>query len=88
VVDNIRIPVRGISKYVVDIRLPIKGTVSRDFLLLVFFLNQFPPASDYTKGSFEFACLIIFAFLLKVQASRWLIFVFLLKSHVSIVLGR
>ncbi len=26
----------------------IKGTVSRDFLLLVFFLNQFPQASDYT----------------------------------------
>jgi hypothetical protein len=25
----------------------IKGTVSRDFLLLVFFMNQFPPAPDY-----------------------------------------
>ncbi len=23
---------------------PVKGTVSRDFLLLVFFLNQFPPS--------------------------------------------
>jgi hypothetical protein len=26
----------------------LKGTVSRDFLLPVFFLNQFPQASDYT----------------------------------------
>ncbi len=26
----------------------IKGTVSRDFLLLVLFMNQFPPAPDYT----------------------------------------
>ncbi len=24
-----------------------KGTVSRDFLLLVFFINQFPPASEH-----------------------------------------
>ncbi len=24
-----------------------KGTLSRDFLLLVFFMNQFPPAQDY-----------------------------------------
>jgi hypothetical protein len=24
-------------------RLPVKGTVSRDFLRLVFFMNQFPP---------------------------------------------
>jgi hypothetical protein len=24
-----------------------KGTVSRDFLLLVFFMNQFPPAPEY-----------------------------------------
>jgi hypothetical protein len=23
------------------------GTVSRDFLLLVFFMNQFPPAPEY-----------------------------------------
>jgi hypothetical protein len=28
--------------------------VSRDFLLLVFFLNQFPQASDYTMGRLEF----------------------------------
>ncbi len=27
-----------------EIRLIIKGTVSRDFLLLVFFMNQFPPS--------------------------------------------
>jgi hypothetical protein len=26
----------------------IKGTVSRDFLLLVFFMYQFPPAPEYT----------------------------------------
>ncbi len=26
----------------------LKGTVSRDFLLLVFFMNQFPQAPDYT----------------------------------------
>ncbi len=25
----------------------MKGTVSRDFLLLVFLMNQFPPASEY-----------------------------------------
>ena len=26
----------------------LKGTVSRDFLLLVFFMNQFPPAPEYS----------------------------------------
>ncbi len=33
----------------------LKGTVSRDFLLLVFFLNQFPPSLWlYYQGRFEF----------------------------------
>ncbi len=32
-----------------------KGTVSRDFLLLVFFINQFPlTPSVYLEGRFEF----------------------------------
>jgi hypothetical protein len=25
---------------------PLKGTVSRDFMLLVFFMNQFPPSTQ------------------------------------------
>ncbi len=29
----------------------VKGTVSRDFLLLVFFVNQFPQAPEYTIGA-------------------------------------
>ncbi len=29
-------------------RPSLKGTVSRDFLLLVFFMNQFPPAPEYS----------------------------------------
>jgi hypothetical protein len=28
--------------------MAFKGTVSRDFLLLVFFMNQFPPAPEYS----------------------------------------
>ena len=33
----------------------LKGTVSRDFLLLVFFMNQFPPSLWlYHQGRFEF----------------------------------
>ncbi len=33
----------------------LKGTVSRDFLLLVFFMNQFPPSPwVYYSGRFEF----------------------------------
>jgi hypothetical protein len=36
-------------------RIHIKGTVSRDFLLLVFFLNQFPPSLWlYHQGRFKF----------------------------------
>jgi hypothetical protein len=31
----------------------LKGTMSRDFLLLVFFMNQFPQAPDYSKGPFR-----------------------------------
>ncbi len=30
------------------IAVPLKGTVSRDFLLLVFFMNQFPPSIPFT----------------------------------------
>ncbi len=30
-----------------------KGTVSRDFLLLVFFMNQFPPAPEYLIRTFQ-----------------------------------
>jgi hypothetical protein len=30
---------------------PFKGTVSRDFRLLVFFMNQFPQASEYRAVS-------------------------------------
>ncbi len=34
---------------------PFKGTVSRDFRLLVFFMNQFPPIPwVYHEGRFEF----------------------------------
>jgi hypothetical protein len=33
----------------------LKGTVSRDFRLLVFFMNQFPPSTRvYHYGHFEF----------------------------------
>ncbi len=28
-------------------QMGLKGTVSRDFLLLVFFINKFPPAPEY-----------------------------------------
>jgi hypothetical protein len=35
--------------------LPFKGTVSRDFLLLVFFINQFPPSPRVSHlDRFEF----------------------------------
>jgi hypothetical protein len=30
-----------------------KGTVSRDFLLLVFFMNQFPPSPSIPLGPFR-----------------------------------
>ncbi len=30
----------------IHIHITLKGTVSRDFLLLVFFMNQFPPHSQ------------------------------------------
>jgi hypothetical protein len=34
---------------------PFKGTVSRDFLLLVFFINQFPPSPRVSHSDrFEF----------------------------------
>jgi hypothetical protein len=33
-----------IIRNVYDFNLKLKGTVSRDFLLLVFFMNQFPPS--------------------------------------------
>ncbi len=31
--------------------LDVKGTVSRDFLLLVFFMNQFPPSPRVSANS-------------------------------------
>jgi hypothetical protein len=31
----------------------VKGTVSRDFLLLVFFINQFPPPQSIPLGPFR-----------------------------------
>ncbi len=41
----------------------LKGTVSRDFLLLVFFMNQFPPSPEYSIKTvlnfFENSVLII-----------------------------
>jgi hypothetical protein len=34
-----------------------KGTVSRDFRLLFFFMNQFPQAPEYAGGKFV-ACVV------------------------------
>ncbi len=45
--DAIRQPVNLHCVYIShkqSTRNPLKGTVSRDFLLLVFFMNQFPPS--------------------------------------------
>ena len=37
------------------LQVHFKGTVSRDFRLLVFFMNQFPPIpGEYHEGRFEF----------------------------------
>ncbi len=46
------ITVRGgadsLMEFFINLRAsPFKGTVSRDFLLLVFFMNQFPPVPEY-----------------------------------------
>ncbi len=32
---------------------PLKGKVSRDFLLLVFFMNSFSQAPEYTSRAFQ-----------------------------------
>ncbi len=43
------------EKSVATHRINIKGTVSRDFRLLVFFMNQFPPSTQvYPYGHFKF----------------------------------
>jgi hypothetical protein len=44
----------------------IKGTVSRDFLLLVFFMNQFPPSSRV----FHLDCFEFFRKLAEIFASQ------------------